>query len=275
MFPGMDPSSPNARMPVAFLPHGGGPWPFVDLGFPKHELEDMAAYLRSVAQLPKTPPRALLVISAHWEAPVPTVMTSPAPPLLYDYDGFPPEAYRVRWPAPGSPALAARVRDLLTAAGMQSAEDARRGYDHGTFVPLSLLYPGAEVPTVQLSLVAGLDPGVHLALGRALRPLRDEGVFILGSGMTFHDLRTFFDPRAHGISATFDAWLQSAVTAEPASRDAHLEDWEKAPAARRAHPREEHLLPLHVVAGAAGGDRGVVSWRGTNLGHRLSGFHFG
>ena len=271
----MDVSPSRARMPVAFLPHGGGPWPFVDLGFPRGELEDMARYLRSVAQLPKAPPRALLVISAHWEAPVPTVMTSPAPPLLYDYVGFPPESYRVRWPAPGSPALAARVRELLSASGIASAEDARRGFDHGTFVPLSLLYPGAEVPTVQLSLVAGLDPAEHLALGRALRPLRDEGVFILGSGMTFHDLRTFFDPRAHGVSAAFDAWLRSAVTGAPATRDAQLADWEQAPLARRAHPREEHLLPLHVVAGAAGEDAGVESWSGTHLGHRLSGFHFG
>ncbi|MBM4379266.1 MAG: dioxygenase [Deltaproteobacteria bacterium] len=271
----MDTTQSSPRMPVAFLPHGGGPWPFVDLGFPKEELGDMAAYLRSVARLPRAPPAALLVISAHWEAAVPTVMTSPAPPMLYDYDGFPPESYRVRWPAPGAPVLAGRVRQLLTEAGLPSAEDARRGFDHGTFVPLSLLYPGANVPTVQLSLVSGLDPAAHLQLGRALQPLRNEGVFILGSGMTFHDLRTFFDPRAHGISATFDAWLQAAVTAEPASRDAQLSAWTQAPLARRAHPREEHLLPLHVVAGAAGEDRGVLSWSGTNLGHRLSGYHFG
>jgi len=271
----MDAMNTRARMPVAFLPHGGGPWPFVDLGFPKEELQDMAAYLRSVPRLPKTPPTALLVISAHWEAQVATVMTSPAPPMLYDYSGFPPESYRVRWQAPGSAALAGRVRQLLTEAGLPSAEDAQRGYDHGTFVPLSLLYPEADVPTVQLSLVAGLDPATHLSLGRALRPLRNEGVFILGSGMTFHDLRTFFDPRAHGISAAFDAWLQAAVTAEPASRDAQLSAWTDAPMARRAHPREEHLIPLHVVAGAAGEDRGVLSWSGTNLGHRLSGFHFG
>jgi aromatic ring-opening dioxygenase catalytic subunit (LigB family) len=267
--------SDSARMPVAFLPHGGGPWPFVDLGFPAHELEAMAAYLRSVAKLPRERPRALLVVSAHWEEQVPTVQASPAPPMLYDYYGFPPESYRVRWPAPGSPELAARVRELLTAAGIPSAEDGHRGFDHGTFVPLSLLYPAADLPTVQLSLKVGLDPTEHLALGRALRPLRDEGVFILGSGMTFHDLRTFFDPRAHGISAAFDTWLQQAVTDAPEKRDEALRNWTHAPMARRAHPREEHLLPLHVVAGAAGEDRGVLSWSGTNLGHRLSGFHFG
>ena len=263
------------RMPVAFLPHGGGPWPFVDLGFPRAELDSMAAYLRSVASLPRERPRALLVVSAHWEERVPTVQASPAPPMLYDYYGFPPESYRVTWPAPGSPALAARVQALLEEAGIPSASDPARGYDHGTFVPLSLPYPAADIPTVQLSLKAGLDPAEHLSFGRALRPLRDEGVFILGSGMTFHDLRTFFDPRFHGISAAFDTWLQAAVTDAPGTRDEALRNWTAAPMARRAHPREEHLLPLHVVAGAAGEDRGVLTWSGTNLGHRLSGFHFG
>ena len=167
------------------------------------------------------------------------------------------------------------MRALLSEAGIASASNDARGYDHGTFVPLSLLYPAADVPTVQLSLKAGLDPAEHLALGRALRPLRDEGVFLLGSGMTFHDLRTFFDPRAHGISAAFDAWLQQVVTDAPERRDEALRTWTSAPMARRAHPREEHLVPLHVVAGAAGEDAGVLSWSGTNLGHRLSGFHFG
>lgn len=266
--------APSARMPVAFLPHGGGPWPFVDLGFPREELASMAGYLGSLASLPRERPRALLVVSAHWEERVPTVQASPAPPMLYDYDGFPPESYRVKWPAPGSPELATRVRQLLAEAGIPSESDAQRGYDHGTFVPLSLLYPSADIPTVQLSLKRGLDPTEHLAIGRALQPLRDEGVFILGSGMTFHDLRTFFDPRFHGISAAFDAWLQAAVTASPEKRDEALRNWTTAPMARRAHPREEHLLPLHVVAGAAGEDVGVLSWSGTSLGHRLSGFHF-
>jgi aromatic ring-opening dioxygenase catalytic subunit (LigB family) len=102
------------RMPVAFMPHGGGPWPFVDLGLPKHELESLAAYLRSVRSLPKVPPKALLVISAHWEEAVPTVSTSPAPPMFYDYYGFPPESYQVKWPAPGDPALAAKVDPLVS-----------------------------------------------------------------------------------------------------------------------------------------------------------------
>lgn len=264
-------------MPVVFLPHGGGPWPFVDLGFgDRTELDALAAYLRSVASLPPRPPEALLVISAHWEERVPTVMTSPHPPMLYDYYGFPPESYTIRWPAPGNPRLAARVLDLLAAAGFETAEDANRGFDHGTFVPLKLTYPEADVPTVQLSLKTGLDPREHLAMGRSLAPLRDEGVFIVGSGMTYHDLRSFWNPQvARPVSETFDAWLREAVMGAPQERDLCLERWEEAPAARKAHPREEHLIPLMVVAGAAGSDRGKVGFNGTFAGIRLSAYHFG
>ncbi|WP_375768607.1 dioxygenase [Archangium gephyra] len=268
--------SGGQRMPVVFMPHGGGPWPFVDLGFGDQAgLDALAGYLRSVRALPKTPPRALLVVSAHWEEPVPTVMTSPRPPMLYDYYGFPPESYQLTWPAPGEPKLATRVQELLGAAGFQTATDASRGYDHGTFVPLKLTYPDAEVPTVQLSLKRGLDPREHLAMGRALAPLRDEGVFIIGSGMTYHDLRNFFGPSARGVSETFDAWLREAATLEPEERDQRLTQWSTAPAARQAHPREEHLLPLMVIAGAAGEDRGSLAYNGTMRGIRLSAYHFG
>ncbi|HWV37358.1 MAG TPA: class III extradiol ring-cleavage dioxygenase [Vulgatibacter sp.] len=263
------------RMPVVFLPHGGGPWPFVKLNFSTREEDDqLAAYLRSVASLPPEKPAALLVISAHWEERVPTVSSSPRPPMLYDYYGFPPASYEIQWPAPGDPKLAARVRDLLGAAGFATAEDPGRGFDHGTFVPLKLAYPGAEIPTVQLSLQRGLDPATHLAMGRALAPLRDEGVFIVGSGMTYHDLRNF-GPRALPISEAFDAWLRAAGTAAPAERDRLLERWEEAPMARRAHPREEHLLPMMVIAGAAGEDRGEVAYGGTYAGVRLSAYHYG
>lgn len=263
------------RMPVVFLPHGGGPWPFVDIGFgTKDELDGLAGYLRSVASVPPEKPQALLVISAHWEERVPTVSTSARPPMLYDYYGFPPASYQIQWPAPGEPGLAARVRRLLGEAGFETAEDPARGYDHGTFVPLKLAYPGADVPTVQLSLQRGLDPARHLAMGRALAPLRDEGVFIVGSGMTYHDLRNF-GPRALPVSEAFDAWLREAGTASPSERDRLLEQWQSAPMARRAHPREEHLLPLMVVAGAAGEDRGTVPYVGTFAGVRLSAYHFG
>lgn len=263
------------RMPVVFLPHGGGPWPFVDIGWNLQDSDALAAYLESVKALPKTPPKALLVISAHWEERVPTVMTSAKPPMLYDYYGFPPASYQIQWPAPGEPALAKRVQDLLGAAGFQTATDSERGFDHGTFVPLKLTYPDAEVPTIQLSLKAGLDPAEHLAIGRALAPLRDEGVFIIGSGMTFHNLRAFRDPRSQPVAETFDAWLRDAATAEAAERDRHLVEWAAAPAARAAHPREEHLIPLMVIAGAAGADRGKLAYNGTFAGLRLSAYHYG
>jgi aromatic ring-opening dioxygenase catalytic subunit (LigB family) len=266
----------SARMPVAYLPHGGGPWPFVDLGMDPAERDELAAYLRHVRTFPKTPPRALLVISAHWEAAVPTVMTAARPPMLYDYYGFPRASYEVTWPAPGDPRLAARVQRLLEGAGFETAADPARGFDHGTFVPLKLAYPDADVPTVQLSLKTGLRPEEHLAMGRALAPLRDEGVFIVGSGMSFHDLRALRDPaRARPIAETFDRWLRAAATASPAERDRLLAAWASAPAARQAHPREEHLLPLMVVAGAAGDDVGQVDFSGTTLGVRVSGYHYG
>jgi aromatic ring-opening dioxygenase catalytic subunit (LigB family) len=267
-------TAPRARMPVAFVPHGGGPWPFVELGMPRAEVDALAGYLRSLAAAPPVKPTALLVVSAHWEERTPTVMTGERPPLYYDYYGFPPESYALTWPAPGAPRLAARVQELLGAAGIATASDAARGFDHGTFIPLKLTYPQAEVPTIQLSLKAGLDPADHLAIGRAIAPLRDEGVFIVGSGMSYHNLREFV--RGDGrVSQLFDGWLTEAVAQEPAERDRRLERWAEAPAARRAHPREEHLLPLMVVAGAAGADRGKLAYSGTMLGHRLSAFHFG
>jgi aromatic ring-opening dioxygenase catalytic subunit (LigB family) len=262
-------------MPVAFVPHGGGPWPFVEMGLDRHSSESLAAYLRSVRELPPAPPTALLVISAHWEARVPTVSTSEHPPMLYDYYGFPPESYQITWPAPGDPKLAARVRELLGKAGFQTAGDAERGFDHGTFVPLKLTYPDANVPVVQLSLKAGLDPKEHLAMGRALAPLRDEGVFIVGSGMTFHNMAGFRDPRARPVAETFDAWLREAATSEPAERDRRLAAWTSAPMARTAHPREEHLVPLMVIAGAAGDDRGKVAYSDLFMGVKVSAYHYG
>jgi len=264
------------RMPVVFVPHGGGPWPFVETGIgTQAEQDGLAAYLRSVREVAGRRPEAILVVSAHWEEREPTVMTSPRPPMFYDYYGFPPESYRITWPAPGSPALAARVRALLRGQGIATGEDAARGFDHGAFVPLKVAWPQAEIPTVQLSLREGLDPAGHLALGRALAPLRDEGVLIVGSGMTFHNLRGFFQPGAAPVAAAFDAWLREPATAEPAARDAGPTRCETAPAARAAHPREEHLLPLMVVAGAAGADRGKVAWRGTIAELELSAYHFG
>ncbi|HVK68992.1 MAG TPA: class III extradiol ring-cleavage dioxygenase [Polyangium sp.] len=270
-----EPSVVAGRLPVVFLPHGGGPWPFVDVGMGKAEHDELAGYLRSIRALPKAPPKALLVISAHWEEPVPTVMTAERPPMFYDYYGFPPASYTLQWPAPGAPALAARVRELLGVAGFPTAEHAKRGFDHGTFVPLMLTYPDADVPAIQLSLKLGLDPAEHLAMGRALAPLRDEGVFLLGSGMTYHNMRGFRDPGAGGVSEAFDAWLRETMALAAEERDARLAVWSSAPSARLAHPREEHLLPLMVIAGAAGADRGTTAYNGAVWGKRLSAYHFG
>ena len=262
-------------MPVAYLPHGGGPWPFVEIGFDRREHEALATYLRGLPAIASTPPTALLVVSAHWEERVPTLMTAARPPMLYDYSGFPAAAYRLEWPAPGAPQLATRVRTLLDAAGIASAEDGERGFDHGTFVPLMLAWPDANVPTLQLSLVAGLDPAQHLALGRALAPLRDEGVLVVGSGMSYHNMRGFRDPGGRSDAERFDAWLRASIEASPAERDAALAHWSDAPSARACHPREEHLLPLMVVAGAAGEDRGRTAYNDTVFGMRVSAFHFG
>jgi len=262
-------------MPVVFLPHGGGPWPFIEMPFGSTaELAELTHYLQSLRTLPQTAPKALLVISGHWEEPVPTVMTSPRPPMLYDYYGFPPEAYTIQWPAPGNPALAERVRELLEAAGIRTAADSGRGFDHGAFVPLKLTYPDADVPAIQLSLKRGLDPKEHIEMGRALAPLREEGVFIIGSGMTFHNLGAF-GPQAAPYSERFDQWLRQTATLDEKERNAGLARWSQAPAARIAHPREEHLLPLMVIAGAAGSDRGRIAYNGTVLNLRLSAYHFG
>jgi aromatic ring-opening dioxygenase catalytic subunit (LigB family) len=268
-------ASTAGRLPVAYVPHGGGPWPFVDMGMPRSEIDSLAGYLRTIPDLAKTPPKALLVISAHWEQPTPTVMTSANPPLLYDYYGFPPASYEITWPAPGDPALAARVQALLGAAGFPTAADAKRGFDHGTFIPFKVAYPGANIPTVQLSLKAGLDPATHLAMGRALAPLRDEGVLILGSGMSFHNMRGFGSGKAGEMSEPFDAWLSETATLDPAARDLRLARWAEAPGARLAHPREEHLLPLMVIAGAAGDDRGTVAHTSKMMGAKISAYHFG
>lgn len=265
----------KGRMPVVYVPHGGGPWPFVEMGLPRGEVDEMRGYLEKLASLPKEPPKALLVISAHWEERVPTLMTHPKPPMFFDYYGFPEKSYSLSWPAPGAPELAGRVQTLLGAAGFETAVDSSRGFDHGTFVPLMLTYPGATIPTTQLSLQVGLDPKTHLAMGRALAPLRDEGVSIIGSGMSYHDMRGFRGGRGASVAETFDAWLRETALLPRDARDQRLATWSTAPSGRAAHPREEHLLPLMVVAGAAGEDRGVLDYNGTFMGLRLSGYHFG
>ncbi len=263
------------RMPVAFVPHAGGPVTHVEMGMPKDEVEGFARYWRGLRELPKAAPKAVLAVSAHWEERLPTVMTSTAPPMYYDYGGFPPEAYRLTWPAPGDPALAARVRALLEKGGFQTEQDDERGFDHGTFTPLKQTYPDADVSVIQLSLKGGLDAAEHLAMGRALAPLRDEGVFIVGSGDTFHNMRAFWQPGAYEKSLEFDRWLTGVATSAPEKRDAQLQRWSEGPSARFAHPREDHLIPLMVIAGAAGADAGTMTWSGRFMSSQQTGYHFG
>lgn len=268
---------PLKRQPVMYVPHGGGPWPFVDMGsfMPERDIEALRAYFVALPGTLPAPPKALLVVSAHWEAAAPTVMTAPRPSIYYDYGGFPPEAYAITWPAPGNPALAERVVQLLGEAGIAAKTDARRGFDHGTFIPFKLSWPDADVPTIQLSLKAGLDPREHLAIGRALVPLRDEGVLILGSGMSYHNMRDFGTTTAHQASLAFDNWLKEAATADPETRVRRLGDWASAPGAQHAHPREEHLLPLMVVAGAAGEDVGRITFNEDLMNARVSAVQYG
>ena len=244
-----------AKFPVVFVSHGGGPWPWVD-GMKQMFAKTAAEFARIPSTLPAKP-KAVLVITGHWEARGFTVSTSPRPPMEYDYSGFPEHTYRLQYPAPGSPALAARVRELLAAAGIECGEDAERGFDHGTFVPLALMYPDAEVPVVLLSLKSGYDPEEHIRVGQALEALRDEGVLIMGSGLTYHNMRGFNRDTSTAVAEAFEAYLNDAITAPDAERrNELLMHWERAPAARLAHPQEDHLLPLMVVAGAAGNDTG-------------------
>jgi aromatic ring-opening dioxygenase catalytic subunit (LigB family) len=242
---------------------------------PRDTWDKLAAFLRGLdASLPESP-RALLVVSAHWETDVPTVLASSEPPLLFDYFGFPKHTYELEWPAPGSPELAQRVRALLEGAGIESKSETARGFDHGVFVPMKVAYADAKLPTVQLSLRTDLDPKAHLAIGRALSPLRDEGVLIVGSGMSFHNMSAFRNGGGAADSKAFDAWLSRIVELDATARDAELTAWTAAPAARASHPREEHLLPLMVAAGAAGADVGKTVFRDVMMDMTASAIRFG
>jgi len=244
-----------SRMPVYFLSHGGGPWPWVD-----GMREQFAVTEREFRALPQrlpAKPQAVLVITGHWEAREFTVSTAAHPPMVYDYGGFPAHTYQIRYPAQGSPALAARIKTLLADAGLPAQEDAARGFDHGTFVPLALMYPDADVPVVMVSLKSSLDPAEHIRLGQALAPLRDEGVLIVGSGLTYHNMRGFGRNQSTPVAEAFEAYLEEAIAQPDAqARNDMLVRWEDAPGARLVHPREDHLIPLMAIAGAAGSGQG-------------------
>ena len=248
-------SSCAARMPSIYINHGGGPMPL------RGQQPDVAQFLSSYAATLPEKPTAVLVVTAHWQAAVTTVSSGASMSLLFDYGGFPPETYQYKYPASGSPEVASRVCDLLKGAGLAHAQDVQRGWDHGVFVPMMLMFPKADVPIVQISLLASQDAAAHIAVGSALKPLRDEGVLIVGSGVSFHNFQYFFArddrSRVSGVahSHTFDEWLTATLTNPVATaRNAQLASWDSAPSAREAHPigAAEHLLPALVVAGAAG-----------------------
>jgi aromatic ring-opening dioxygenase catalytic subunit (LigB family) len=223
--------------------------------------------------LPATP-KAILVVSGHWEETAFTASAVDRPSLIFDYSGFPEHTYQLTWPAPGAPVLAARVVELLKNAGLPAAVSASRGFDHGVFVPLKVAFPDAQIPVVSLSLAVSLDPALHLAAGRALSPLRDEGIFIVGSGMSFHNLRGYLQPQTPERARAFDAWLTRAVESPAPERDALLTGWREAPFAAYAHPREEHLIPLMVAAGAGGDAPGTRIFADEPMGAAISAYRF-
>jgi len=233
----------------------------------------MEAFLRGLpAALPKAP-RAILVVSAHWETDGFAFTGASAPPLLFDYYGFPPHTYQLRYDSPGDPALAERAAGLLRDAGFKAAIDETRGLDHGVFVPLKVSFTDARIPVVEMSLDKSLEPALHVAAGKALAPLRDEGVLILGSGMSFHNMRGYGHPQATAPSQDFDRWLTAAVEQEGEARTADLAQWESAPVGRLSHPREEHLIPLMVAAGTTAAP-GRSVFGELVLGTAISGFRF-
>ena len=259
------------RQPSLYIPHGGGPCFFMP--DPAGTWTGMEAFLRDLpSQLPEKP-RAILIVSGHWETEGFRFTATPRPPLIYDYRGFPPHTYELQWPAPGDPPLAERAAGLLRTAGLASRTDADRGIDHGVFVPLKVAFPDADVPVVEMSLDRSRDPALAWRAGRALRSLRDEAVLIVGAGMSFHNMRAYRNPQATEPSLAFDDWLAGVVEGDPSQRESALRDWVNAPAARFAHPEEEHLLPLMVAAGASDGP-GARIYGEVVMETMISGFRF-
>jgi aromatic ring-opening dioxygenase catalytic subunit (LigB family) len=265
------------RQPAIYVTHGAGPCFWITLAEPfgPKAFDGLKSHFAGLlAGLPQRP-RTILVVSAHWEERIPMVSTAAAPSMLYDYFGFPPHTYELQYPAPGSPELSRHVCNLLQRAGIEAGTDSHRGFDHGVFVPMTIIDPQATIPVVMLSLCSDLDPAHHLAIGAALAPLRDEGVLIIGSGSSFHNLRTYFNGDG-SASVEFDAWLHDTINQTyPVVRNARLVDWKNAPSARACHPREDHLIPLMVIAGAAGSDPGRSSFRDLIGGKAYSCFSFG
>lgn len=256
---------------VVYLSHGGGPMPI--LGGQGHE--KMIDFMKELpGKFPK--PDEILVISAHWEESVPTVISSENPSLLYDYYGFPQAAYELQYPAPGNPQLAKDISSLLYDKGIECEAVMDRGFDHGLFVPLAMMYPQADIPVTQLSLIKNLSPKDHLELGKALKKLTERNILIIGSGFSFHNMNAYTWSDNNGkdeANEDFQNWLIDVCSGsyDLSQRVDKLLQWEKAPNARYCHPREEHLLPLHVCFGISG-KKGEVIFDDYILGKRAVAF---
>ena len=237
---------------VLFIPHGGGPLPI--LGDQRHQ--ELIKFLEKI-KTKINKPSSIIIVSAHWEEEEVKITSGEKPSLIYDYSGFPEETYKIIYPATGNPALANKIKILLNAQNINSKLDTERGFDHGVFIPLKIMYPDASIPCVQISLLNNLDPKKHIEIGKALTSLMDENILILGSGMSFHNLKSLLSSSESTESDNvknkeFDDWLVDVCTGDKLNnieREKKLSEWTKAPSARFCHPREEHLIPLHVCYG--------------------------
>lgn len=262
-------------LPTYYISHGGGPWPWIpNMRAAFANLE--TSLVNMVASWPEKP-KAILMVSGHWEEPSSIgVMANPNPPMVYDYYGFPPETYEVQYPAPGAPDLAKITQNLLQDAGLSAHLDTKQGFDHGTFAPMAIMYPNADIPVYQISLLKSYDPQTHIKMGRALRPLREQGVMIIGSGLSYHNLR-MFGPEAREPSKHFDQWLGNALNLPEHDRTKAIIKWEDAPYARTCHKEEDHLAPLFVALGAAEDETATRVYHDTDLmgGITASSYRFG
>ena len=243
---------PSQSSSIVYLSHGGGPLPL--LGDKAHHalIEALKKITRAIDK-----PEAIVVFSAHWETDDIEITGGTQPSLIYDYFGFPEESYSITYPAKGIPELACDIASKLNELDIPVSVNPRRGFDHGMFVPLKLMYPHADIPCIQISLSRKLDPSFHIELGEALRAFREKNILFIGSGSSFHNLRHFFNPSEEDIQKNnaFHQWLNHTMcdaTVSEASRKNSLINWKQAPYSLFCHPREEHLIPLHICYGLAG-----------------------
>ncbi|XP_023950908.2 uncharacterized protein LOC112055139 [Bicyclus anynana] len=264
-----------AIAPAVFVNHGGGPMPLLGDKDSKGLTEFLRDEVKKHVNLKEL--KAIILVTAHWEEDKVTISSAKHHDLYFDYYGFPPETYKYRYDAPGDPELAQRIHTELTKAGIDSKLDPKRGWDHGVFVPMMLINPSADIPIVQISVLTNQNPEQHYNIGKTLSRFRKEGIAIIGSGMSYHNMREFRNSRNSGrvVNKDFDAFLNEACTSSDEKRKELLSVWDKQPGALESHPPRaaEHLMPLIVIAGAGGDEPGerIFNWDLTGS-FRLSGF---